>query len=156
MTEEVQTKKTRSKKCSHTIKNSIKKPAFKYLLLVILIGAAGYGLFYAGQQDGIKKQKAIDAKKVTSSVARARNNLPSSMSRKTFIGTITSIKDTSIEIALKTGEQQTLTINDETRITGSDAKKTDDTALKKDQKVIVSSTKNKDGSYTATRIRIQK
>lgn len=144
------------KKSKKAFKSFVKKPVVKIVLIVILVVAYSYGLFYLGQQSGVKKQKELDAKKVSTALEQNKNRLPPMMNRKTFIGSISSIDKKTIEITPRTGDKVKVSINDETRITGSDAKKIDFAALKKDQKVIVSTTKDKNGSYTATRIRIQK
>ncbi len=148
--------KTHAKKAAKSVSTFSKKPIAKKLLLVLVVIAAAYGIFYLGQQSGAKKQKELDAKKVSTALEQNKNRLPPMMNRKTFIGSISSIDKKTIEITPRTGDKVKVGINDETRITGSDAKKIDIAALKKDQKVIVSTTKDKNGSYTATRIRIQK
>lgn len=162
MSEESVPKKSRNvkngaKKAAHSAKSFAKKPIAKKLLIVLLVVVCAYGIFYAGQQSGAKKQKAEDAKAVATSTKTSSSRSRTSMSRKTFIGTVASITDQVIEISPRTGDKTKVTINSETRITGSDGKKSDIQAIKKDQKVIVSTTKDKEGkSYTATRIRIQR
>lgn len=153
MNEEVIPKKSR--KVSSKIKTFVKKPIVKRILLVLVVVACAYGIFYLGQKSGAAKQKELD-KKTVSSASQSNKRTLSSASRKTFIGTIASVNNKEIEIAPRTGDKVKVTINDETRITGIDAKKVDVNALKKDQKVIVSTTKDKKGTYTSTRIRIQK
>ena len=154
MSEETEIK--HSRKTKKGFKSFFKKPVVKIVLIVILVAVYSYGLFYLGQQSGAKKQKEIDAKKIAAATTQKKNSLPSMLNRKTFIGTVASISDKSIEIVPKTGNKTKVAINNETRVTGSDAQKTDVKAIKKDQKVIVSTTKDKDGKYTATRIRIQR
>lgn len=161
MSEESTPKKSKNikhgaKKAAHSAKSFAKKPIAKKLLIVLLVIACAYGIFYLGQQSGIAKQKELDKKLVSSSRDRSTDRPSATQNRKTFIGTVASISDKQIEVTPRTGDKAKVVITETTRITGSDGKKTDVKAIKKDQKVIVSTTKDKDGKYTATRIRIQK
>ena len=161
MSEELTPKKSRkikngARKVASSTKRFAKKPIAKKLLLILIVAFCVYGIFYLGQQSGAKNQKAEDVKKIAASNNNNTSRTAASTSRKTFIGTIASVSDKSMELTPRTGDKVKVTIDDTTRITGGDAKKSDVKALKKDQKVIVSTTKSKDGVYTATRIRIQK
>jgi hypothetical protein len=77
-------------------------------------------------------------------------------SRKTTLGTISAVNGKTIEITPRQGDKVKVNIDDQTQITGGDGKKTDAGALKKDEKVIVTSKVNTDKSLTAQRIRIQR
>lgn len=154
MSDETTSRKSRKiKKAASSVKNIVKKPIVKKLFLVCIVIACAYGIFYLGQKSGAAQQKELDKRVVTSASQNSRSTIAS---RKTYIGTISSIDNKTIEITPRTGDKVKVTIDNNTRITGSDSKKTDAKALKKDQKVIVSSMKNKEGKYTATRIRIQR
>lgn len=151
MKEEIASNKFR--KVFTKIKVFSMKPITKKLLIAIMVLAVAYGIFYLGQQSGIAKQKELNKKVLISE----QNKTPSSTTpRKSFIGTITSVDEKNLELTTTRGDKAKIVINSSTRITGSDAKKTDSKSLKKDQKVMVSSVRNKDDTYTATRIRIQK
>jgi len=166
MSDEITPKKSHkttavAKRVARTVKKIIKTPAFRYLLLIIFIGLAGYGLFYAGQQNGIKTQKAIDAKNRTStripgSTLNPDNKNAPSQNRRSIIGTLTKIDGNNLEVKDRAGKITKIKLDDKTQITGSDLKKTDAKALKADQKVIITGTKNSDKSLTATRVRIQR
>ncbi len=159
MSEELTPKKSKSIRIKGGAKKVIrftKKPVVKIPIIILVVIAAAYGIFYLGQQSGAKNQKAEDAKTIASAKKNPTNPSSSLMNRKTFIGTVSSVNDKALEITPRTGDKVTIKITSDTKVTGSDAKKTDVKAIKKDQKVIVSTTKDKDGKYTATRIRIQK
>lgn len=137
----------------------LKNPVTKIFILILVVAAVGYGIFILGQRSGAKKQLAIDTKKIeeakrTSSMFPGLTN--PSLTRKTTVGTITKVDDKGMEVAPKTGDKVKIKFDKSTIFTGSDLKKTDVKALKKDQKVIVSSKINDDKSLTAIRVRIQK
>ena len=151
-----------TKQTSSVIYNKvIKKPAFRYLLVVLAIGLVGYGIFVAGEHRGAKRQAAIDEKKRTSLLTNRPgtqlNKLPNGQTRKSVFGTVTKVSDNSIDVKARTNNTTTtIAIDKNTIITGPDAKKTDAKALKNDQSVIVSGIADKSGNVTAQRIRIQK
>lgn len=156
MSDKVQPKAIRGvKKIGSKAKSFAKKPIAKKLLFLVVILAIGYGIFVLGQRSGAKNQKALDAK---TNATRTGSRRPSSsnLSRKTTLGTVTTVNGKTIEITPRQGDKVKVTIDDTTQITGSDGKKADAGALKKDEKVIVTSKVNADKSLTAQRIRIQR
>ena len=77
--------------------------------------------------------------------------------RWSAIATITAVDAKKISFKDSAGKDQTSNFTKETLVMGSDGKKTDIKALKKDQKIIISGDKDQKGeNRTVTRIRIQK
>lgn len=156
MSDKVQPKAIRGvKKIGSKAKSFAKKPIAKKLLFLVVILAIGYGIFVLGQHSGAKNQKALDAKTNAARTSSRRSTSPM-QSRKTTLGTISAVNGKTIEITPRQGDKVKVNIDDQTQITGGDGKKTDAGALKKDEKVIVTSKVNTDKSLTAQRIRIQR
>lgn len=161
MSEESTPKKSRklkngARRAGGSLKRFVKKPIAKKLFIIFLVIGCIYGIFYLGQQSGAKNQKAEDAKTIPTRLGSSRS--PSSaQSRKTVIGTISAVDEKSFEVAPRQGDKVRIVFDKDTQVTGADGKKTDTKALKKDQKVIVTSKISSDKkTYTAQRIRIQK
>ena len=76
--------------------------------------------------------------------------------RWSAIGTVQEVSDKVIKVKNSKGDVQEAQITKDTIITDKTAKKTDIKAVAKDQKVIISGTKDDKGKLTALRIRIEK
>lgn len=139
-------KKTRSnKKLTFTITMGL----VTKIILGLIVVAILLGVYKLGVNNG-KDQKANQ-----SPASRLQSAANSASKRWSQIGTVTEVTDSKIKIKDSKGEEEAL-VNGETVVTGSDGKKADIKAVKKDQRVVATGTKDDKGVQTATRIRIQK
>ena len=149
-------KKTRKQPVKATVrraKNTSKgtKRVIAVILALILVGAAGYGIYQFGKKQGIAEQK----KAQTDRVAASRSSLQSSsQGRWTYAGKVTEVSDKSITIKTASGQAQTVAIDDKTTSQKLDGTKVAPKDIKKDTTVVVSGNVRTDGSSVAQRIRI--
>lgn len=131
------------------------------LIVKVIIAAAVLLLLFGVYTLGMNNGKD-DAKKTgPSSNAGYRDSMMngsnSPLRRWSAIATITDVNDKKLSFKDSAGKEQTATFTKETVFLGSDGKKTDVKALKKDQKVIISGEKDEKGeNRIVTRIRLQK
>ncbi len=133
---------------------------FNLIVKLIIAGAillVLFGVYMLGTKNG--KENAYT--RVSSSNSGNRDAMSSGSSsplrRWTAIATIIDVNDKKLSFKDSAGKEQTATFTKESVFLGSDGKKTDVKALKKDQKVIISGNKDEKGeNRTVTRIRIQK
>ncbi|MCX6727556.1 MAG: hypothetical protein NTX11_01960 [Candidatus Saccharibacteria bacterium] len=144
------------------------KPAKKvtftitFNLIVKLIIAAAillvlFGVYTLGTNNGKKNAKTTLPTPVAGYRDSMMNGSNTPIRRWSAIATITAVDAKKISFKDSAGKDQTANFTKETLVMGSDGKKTDIKALKKDQKIIISGDKDQKGeNRTVTRIRIQK
>jgi hypothetical protein len=154
---EVVEKKTKSTKSAKKVTFTI---TFNLIVKLIIAGAiilVLFGVYTLGTKNGKENAKTS----VSSSSAGNRDSMlngsNSPLRRWSAIATITEVSDKKLSFKDSAGKEQKASFTKETAFLGSDGKKTDVKALKKDQKVIISGEKDEKGeNRTVTRIRIQK
>lgn len=129
----------------------LSKPVIYTLVVLLLLG----GTFVAGMNYGENKQK----KHQTKSLADLSKSSPSAalQNRWTSVGTVQEVSDSKIKVKDSRNETKEASITKDTIIVDRKGTKLTAKDIKKDQRVIVSGTKDeKDkNKLTATRIRIQ-
>lgn len=125
------------------------------LFLVLLAVAVLLVTFFIGKSYGVSQQKEADKK---NNPLTSRTNGNSSVSNRwTSVGTVIEVSDKSIKIKDSRDQEKTASITKETKIVNRKGESLSAKDLKKDQKVIVSGTKDEkdEKKLTATRIRLQ-
>ena len=130
----------------------ISKKAGKRLLIVAVIGLVLGGVYYAGVKKGESRSKAASSK-LTSSTAKKANDTASN--RWTSVGTVLEASADSIKVKDSRGETKQAKITKDTVVVDKKGTKLSAKDIKKDQRVIVSGTKDTKNNLTATRIRLQ-
>ncbi len=145
-----ETRRSRKQKFGSILKKAFKSKITYVIIAILLI----IGAYFLGSHQGAQKQKKADEKAHPSAVNASGSN-PASQNRWTSVGTVQDISATSITVKDSRGETKQAKIESNTAVVDSKAAKTNVQAIKKDQKVIISGTKDDKGNLTATRIRIQ-
>lgn len=138
------------KKKNKTLTIKVNRTSAIILGVVVLVVAA----LFIGKAWGADRQKKADAKSNPFSSRTA--NTPIS-NRWTSVGTITTVSDSSITVKDSRGQEKVAAITKDTKIVNRKNEDLKPSDLKKDQRIIISGTKDeKDkNKLSATRIRLQ-
>lgn len=122
-------------------------------VLIIIIAAV---LILAAYFVGVKNGKdSINKSRRENSSDLAKRDSSASSNRWTAVGNVQEISDTNIKVKDSRDEVKDAKITKDTTIVDRKGTKLAAKDLKKDQRVIVSGTKDDKGALTATRIRLQ-
>ncbi len=130
----------------------VSKKAGKRLLIVAIIGLVLGGVYYAGIKKGESRSKAANSK-LSSSTTKKANDTASN--RWTSVGTVLEVSADSIKVKDSRGETKQAKITKDTVVVDKKGTKLSAKDIKKDQRVIVSGTKDAKNNLTTSRIRIQ-
>lgn len=154
---EVVEKKNKSTKAAKKVTFTI---TFNLIVKVMITAAVLlllFGVYTLGMNNGKEDAKKIVPPSSAGYRESMMNGSNSPLRRWSAIATITEVNDKKLSFKDSTGKEQTASFTKETVFLGSDGKKTDVKALKKDQKVIISGDKDEKGeNRTVSRIRLQK
>ena len=127
------------------------------LVIVAAILLVLFGVYTLGSNNGKKNAKITLPTPGAGYRDSMMNGSNPPIRRWSAIATITDVNDKKISFKDSQNKEQSATFTKESSVIGSDGKKTDFKALKKDQKIIISGDKDQKGeNRTVTRIRIQK
>ena len=131
-----------------------KKATIVLISVLISIGTL-LGVYIIGYNNGIKNQKD-NVGKVVNKPKDPIENMPDMVkNRWSIVGTVESVSVSSITVKNNKGLVQTASINDKSSVTDNTTNKTTVSAIKKGSSVIVVGTKDDNGKYTASMIRIK-
>ena len=122
------------------------------LLMVIIAAVLILVAYLVGVQNGEDKSKK-SAKAGLSDISRQSSEALSN--RWTSVGTVQEVSDATIKVKDSRGETKDAKITKDTNIVDRKGTKLAAKDIKKNQRVIVSGTKDDKNNLTATRIRIQ-
>lgn len=145
--EEAQTPAKKTKK-NRTVTLKVNRDVLVIVIALVLIIAA----YFVGFQKGETKGKNDRSSSLSSS---SRQNGESVSNRWTSVGTVQEISDSSIKVVDSRKETKQAKITKDTTIVDRKGTKLTAKDIKKDQRVIISGTKDDKNNLTATRIRIQ-
>lgn len=145
--EEAQAPAKKTKK-NKTVTLKVNRDVLAVIIAVVLIGAAYFIGFHNGQEDAKKNPSS-------SAASLSRQNGESVSNRWTSVGTVQEVSDNSIKVVDSRKETKQAKITKDTTIVDRKGTKLTAKDIKKDQRVIISGTKDDKNNLTATRIRIQ-
>jgi len=113
---------------------------------IVLVGLfVIFGIFILGYQFGVNRERTKGPSTTTVTDTSVRTSA---------VGSVEKVSDSSIEVRPRSGEVKKFVIDGSTEVTGTDGKKTDQSAIEKDARVIVSGKAGSDGTVVAQRIRL--
>lgn len=140
--------KDKSKKKNRTVTLRVNRDVLMVLVAVVLIASA----YFIGVNKGENKTSKT-AKNGLSSTAE--KNAATSSNRWTSVGSVEEVSESNIKVKDSRNEVKDAKITKDTSIVDRKGTKLTAKDIKKDQRVIVSGTKDDKNVLTATRIRIQ-
>lgn len=145
----VKNESSKKPKKNRTVTLKINRDILVIIIAAVLVIAA----YFVGVHNG-REQAKKDRTSSLSNLERG-NNPASASNRWTSVGTVQEASDNSIKVVDSRKETKQAKITKDTTIVDRKGTKLAAKDIKKDQRVIISGTKDDKGNLTATRIRIQ-